>query len=773
MGNSASANKSSNLATEIDSIASKYILSQNFSDMNKLSEKDHCDKVMILTAKILSQNLNPLEQKEMVKRVEKGIPAEPIEEKKEEEKEEKEEKKEEKKEKIEAKEEEEGEEGEKKKKGEKKEGEEEEEEEDKKKVGGQGVPPLQPQGAAPLQQGVPPLQPQGAAPLQQGVPPLQQGVPPLQPQGAAPLQPPIQEEAQAPPQAEGVVGAPPQAETQAPPQAEAPPLEEAQPLAEVLEEGAVGGVPPEEGVVGGVPPCVRVAKFYVKIAHVYAAIMKTINPVITAKDKNGKLQKYDLMSKQTLPTEAEINSIEHNNFCTKRLNNLLQESDYNRRNPRNVLMSLKPRFCNMNYDTKTKKTRKFYESTSQNKYDSNKYESVGGADEDDEEEEEEKKKKKKSIDRGAADKEEREEKKSADRGAVDRAADRGDLPDRADLPAESPETADVVEEPWSNSEMGIPELMKLYYDVYDESQNDYTSMSPAMREVYENDVAIFYATFTGKPVPTDENGQAEITRFDQIPLHEFHKSDKCKPEGMFTQNYEGSLNDNLFQKYAMHVSKMMNTMNTNQNKLLAVLEKLFKIEKHTEKKVEKKEEREEKISEKISEKPPATQGNLVIPQQAEVAAPAAAQVQAAPVEGAQVEGAQVQAAPVEGAQVQAAPIQAPIQAPEAPAPEAPAPAAEAPVEAPTEVKQQGGATVSSVVVDTIIIHPDLNESLLQSLVNTTRQLIVELYVSCEADFLEGITLFESIVAVQLAKTTGSQIKLLNDMTIDYLEHNLS
>ena len=78
MGNSASANKNSNLATEIDSIASKYILSQNFSDMNKLSEKDHCDKVMILTAKILSQNLNPLEQKEMVKRVEKGIPAEPI-----------------------------------------------------------------------------------------------------------------------------------------------------------------------------------------------------------------------------------------------------------------------------------------------------------------------------------------------------------------------------------------------------------------------------------------------------------------------------------------------------------------------------------------------------------------------------------------------------------------------------------------------------------------------------------------------------------------------
>ena len=39
--------QNSNLATEIDRIASTYILSQNFNDMNKLSEKDHCDKLVI------------------------------------------------------------------------------------------------------------------------------------------------------------------------------------------------------------------------------------------------------------------------------------------------------------------------------------------------------------------------------------------------------------------------------------------------------------------------------------------------------------------------------------------------------------------------------------------------------------------------------------------------------------------------------------------------------------------------------------------------------
>ena len=39
--------------------------------------------------------------------------------------------------------------------------------------------------------------------------------------------------------------------------------------------------------------CIGSAKFYVKIAHIYAAIMKTINPVILTKDKNGKLKKIE------------------------------------------------------------------------------------------------------------------------------------------------------------------------------------------------------------------------------------------------------------------------------------------------------------------------------------------------------------------------------------------------------------------------------------------------------------------------------------------------
>lgn len=61
--------KKSKLAVEIDRIASKYILSQNFNDMNKLSEKGYCDKIVVLTSKIIKDNLTPLEQTEVVDRI--------------------------------------------------------------------------------------------------------------------------------------------------------------------------------------------------------------------------------------------------------------------------------------------------------------------------------------------------------------------------------------------------------------------------------------------------------------------------------------------------------------------------------------------------------------------------------------------------------------------------------------------------------------------------------------------------------------------------------
>jgi hypothetical protein len=537
MGNKTSTTNNSKLADEIDRIASKYILSQNFNDMNKLSEKDHCDKMVILTAKIIGENLPPLEQKVVVNRIQAPM----NEEVKREEIKEPEIKKDE--------------------------GEIKKDEKDIKKEEDKN------------------------------------------------LKRDDEEDYEYRKRKE-------------------------------LDRRMWDDI----DLIGGEEKskeedCLKIAKFYVKIAHIYAAIMKTVNPVITTRDKNGQKIKYDLMNKHNIPTDAEIHSIEHNNFCTRRLNNLIQEKDYNRNDSKNVLLSVKPRFCNMDYDTRTNAEQKFYvkdiplqeihsntlplNSVPSNTLPSNALQS---------------------------------------NALPSNALPSNTLPSLAVKKGGDELKEEIIREENKNtqqmsqqstqqpgediSEIGIPELMKLYYDVYDPVVGDFTSMSDEMKMAYKEDVGTFYKTFTGKPIPTDENGDPLITRFEEIPLHEFHKSNECKPNGIYNKNFEGSLKDSLFKKYADHMLVMMNHMNSNQNKLLDILNKLFIFPKTEE--------------------------------------------------------------------------------------------------------------------DAVRINPDLDDTLLQSLVNSTRKLIIELYVTCEADFLQGIILFESIVAVQLAKTTASQIKFLNNMAVEHL-----
>ncbi len=47
--------------------------------------------------------------------------------------------------------------------------------------------------------------------------------------------------------------------------------------------------------------CIGIAKFYIKIAHIFAAIVMTINPVYTYKDESGATQKTPLAQKDSIP----------------------------------------------------------------------------------------------------------------------------------------------------------------------------------------------------------------------------------------------------------------------------------------------------------------------------------------------------------------------------------------------------------------------------------------------------------------------------------------
>ena len=79
--------------------------------------------------------------------------------------------------------------------------------------------------------------------------------------------------------------------------------------------------------------CNKIAKFYVKIGHLFSAILTTISPEYIYKDpKTGKITKKTLQQKKDIPPGVKP-QIVSNSLCTKRLNLLLQNQI---KNPLNI-----------------------------------------------------------------------------------------------------------------------------------------------------------------------------------------------------------------------------------------------------------------------------------------------------------------------------------------------------------------------------------------------------------------------------------------------------
>lgn len=104
--------------------------------------------------------------------------------------------------------------------------------------------------------------------------------------------------------------------------------------------------------------CIGIAKFYVKIAHLFAAVVTTINPSFTYKDSYGGQKEVGLLEKEQLPSDAQT-AIKRINICSKRLNALVNNQDFDVSREENV--TIKPNFCYLNYDTKTGKEKTFYD----------------------------------------------------------------------------------------------------------------------------------------------------------------------------------------------------------------------------------------------------------------------------------------------------------------------------------------------------------------------------------------------------------------------------
>jgi len=91
--------------------------------------------------------------------------------------------------------------------------------------------------------------------------------------------------------------------------------------------------------------CIGIAKFYVTIAHIFAAIVKTVNPIYIHQNNEGQKVETELMDKATIPNNVPV-KVTKLNICDdriERLTPLIKKDD-----DKNVFIN--PKLCELNLD---------------------------------------------------------------------------------------------------------------------------------------------------------------------------------------------------------------------------------------------------------------------------------------------------------------------------------------------------------------------------------------------------------------------------------------
>ena len=70
----------------------------------------------------------------------------------------------------------------------------------------------------------------------------------------------------------------------------------------------------------------------------------------------------------------------------------------------------------------------------------------------------------------------------------------------------------------------------------------------------------------------------------------------------------------------------------------------------------------------------------------------------------------------------------------------------------------------------IRIHPNLTDNSLKKVVKKTRNIIVEMYSGCEANFVKGIELYEAIVETKIKDTLEGQINNLEQDKKGFIDY---
>ena len=120
----------------------------------------------------------------------------------------------------------------------------------------------------------------------------------------------------------------------------------------------------------------------------------------------------------------------------------------------------------------------------------------------------------------------------------------------------------------SSVEPTIQEIRNLYLDSnYDYETGQFLEMSPEMKKTYDNDLELFYITFSGNQTKPNN-----INTFSDIPLSMYDKK-VFLHKSILKNQY--SNNDGLFVDYANNIKQMIQKANMNQQKLLHIMDEMF------------------------------------------------------------------------------------------------------------------------------------------------------------------------------------------------------
>lgn len=101
--------------------------------------------------------------------------------------------------------------------------------------------------------------------------------------------------------------------------------------------------------------CIGIAKYYIKIAHIFGAILTTINPTYIYKEKDGTSRTVSFSEKNTIPQDADI-KLNKLNLCSERVNALVNGRSFSMSDTSQPI-KIKPNFCQMNINKeKTRET---------------------------------------------------------------------------------------------------------------------------------------------------------------------------------------------------------------------------------------------------------------------------------------------------------------------------------------------------------------------------------------------------------------------------------